>query len=76
MSSLTLLLPVIIALVGAAILLLSRTRQPKQILRAVVGGLIGFNGLGILASVAFALVALGTPMPVLAQGTETAVAAT
>ena len=75
LSSPLLLVPVLFALCCVAILLLARMRQPRVALRAVIGGLTGLNGLGLLASIALGLYALGVPMPVLAQGTEAAAAA-
>jgi V/A-type H+-transporting ATPase subunit K len=63
-------------MIGAALvalLFIQRAREPRVALRVAIAGLLGANGLGLVASLGVMLVALSAPMPVLAEGTATAV---
>lgn len=44
-----------------------RSRRPRLALRSLVGGLLGVNGLIVLASIGLMLLSLAAPAPVLAQ---------
>ena len=60
----------VVALVAAGILVvktLRLTRNPVVALRAVVAGLLSLNGIALLVCLAFVLMALANPLPVLAQ---------
>jgi len=67
------------ALLAAGILLvhtLRSTHNPLLALRAVVAGLLSLNGLALLACLGVAMMALASPMPVLAQATQPTAGAT
>jgi V/A-type H+/Na+-transporting ATPase subunit K len=64
------LLMVVAALVAGGFVALGVTHRmanPRVALRALIGGLVGINGLGLLISLAVVLMALWSPLPVLAQ---------
>ena len=64
---------VIVALAGlvgigiALTFLARRSRRPILAVRAVVSGLLGLNGLGVLVSALLLVVMFGAPLPALAQ---------
>jgi len=61
---------------GLALTALSRrSRRPARALRAVVSGLVGVNGVMVLACALVAAVVLGVPLPVFAQAPTTTAAA-
>jgi len=58
---------------GLALTALSRrSRRPARALRAVVSGLVGVNGVMVLACALAAAIVLGVPLPVFAQAPTTA----
>ncbi len=48
-----------------------RTTRPRALLRSAIGGLLGLNGLALVATVVLMFLSLSQPIPVLAQETVT-----
>ena len=66
---------VIVALGIALTVIAQRLRRTRATARAVVGGLLGANGLAVALSLGVFLLSLGNPMPALAQEATAAGAA-
>ncbi|MBC7236274.1 MAG: ATPase [Chloroflexi bacterium] len=67
----TAILGLLVTLLLASATAMRRVARPQTALRSLIGGMIGVNGLGALASAAVVFLTLSFPLPALAQGGTT-----